>query len=135
VPGDRIEIVRKELYVNDKRVDDGLYAVHRDQAVFPNQPIYPRRGRLRDNLAPLTVPDGEYFFLGDNRDYSHDSRFWGTVPRHFIKGRALLVYWSNGGETSDGQWRGWGRKLTQVGKTLKGFVVDTRWRRTFHLIR
>lgn len=135
LPGDQIEIVRKELYVNGRRVDDGVYAVHRDKAVFPNLSIYPRRGRLRDNMETLEVPEGEYFFLGDNRDYSHDSRFWGTVPRHFIKGRALLVYWSNGGETSDGQWRGWGHKLTQVGKTVMGFLTDTRWRRTFHLIR
>ena len=83
----------------------------------------------------MIVPEGEYFFLGDNRDHSHDSRFWGTVPRHYIKGRAFLIYWSYGGETSDGQWRSWGDKAAQIGRTLMGFVGKTRWGRTFHLIR
>ena len=135
VPGDEVELAQKQLFVNGKKVDDSLYASRRDERIFPNRRYLSRQARLRDNFGPVKVPEGEYFFLGDNRDHSHDSRFWGTVPRHFIKGRALIVYWSNAGETSDGQWRGWGRKLAQIGNTLKGFLVDTRWSRTFHLIR
>lgn len=135
LPGDKVALVKKELFVNDRKVDDSLYAIRRDERIFPNQRYLSRQARLRDTTDPVLVPDGEYFFLGDNRDYSHDSRYWGTVPRHFIKGRAFLVYWSNGGETSDGQWRNWGHKLTQVSGTLTGFLSNTRWSRTFHLIR
>lgn len=135
LPGDKIALVKKELFVNDKKVDDSLYAVRRDERTFPNQRYLSRQARLRDTTDPVLVPEGEFFFLGDNRDYSHDSRYWGTVPRHFIKGRAFLVYWSNGGETSDGQWRTWRHKLTQVSGTLTGFLSNTRWNRTFHLIR
>lgn len=135
LPGDKIQLDRKELFVNGKKVDDSVYASRRDERIFPNRRYLSRQTRLRDNFGPAQVPEGEYFFLGDNRDFSYDSRYWGTVPRHFIKGRAFLVYWSNGGETSDGQWRGWGKKLGQVGGTLTGFLSNTRWNRTFRLIR
>ena len=135
VPGDTIRIADKTLFVNDREVDDSLYVLHRDERIYQPRRAYPRQMRLRDHFGPLEVPDGEYFFLGDNRDFSHDSRFWGTVPRHFIKGRAFLVYWSFGGGTSDGQWRGWGQKLGQIGQTAAGFVTETRWNRSFHVIR
>jgi signal peptidase I len=135
LPGDRIEVVDKELYINGKKVEDGSYTSHRDPRV------YPRRSRLtsqtipRDNYGPLTVPDDSYFCMGDNRDHSHDSRFWGTVPTRYVKGRAFLVYWSYGGETSDGNWHGWGHRLRQLGNTLLGFFTKSRWSRTFHLVR
>ena len=136
LPGDQIQIVDKALYVNGELVDDGAYASHRDEdRVFLNRRYLSRQQRLRDNFGPLTVPEDHYFFLGDNRDYSYDSRYWGSVPRHFIKGRALMIYWSYGGETPDGKWSGWGRKLGQIGHTTTGFLTKTRWRRSFHLIR
>lgn len=139
LPGDRIRIERKELFVNGQRVEDDLYTKHEDpHRIIPNREYIKRReARLRDNFGPFTVPEGEYFFLGDNRDSSYDSRFWlkNTVPRHFIKGRAFLIYWSNGGETSDGKWSSWQDKLAQLGKTVMEFPMRTRWRRTFHLVR
>lgn len=135
VPGDEIRAVDKVLFINGQEVDDDLYASHRDERIFPNRRYLSRQARQRDNFGPVTVPEGEYFFLGDNRDYSHDSRFWGTAPRHLIKGRAFMVYWSYGGGTSDGQWRGWGDKFLQLGRTATGFVTKTRWDRSFHVIR
>ena len=48
---------------------------------------------VRDNFGPVVVPPGYYFAIGDNRDRSFDSRFWGPVPDHLMKGRALLIYW------------------------------------------
>jgi signal peptidase I len=136
LPGDEIEIRDKQLYVNGLAVDDHTFASHRDpERTFPNQRYLSRQQRLRDNFGPFVVPDDHYFFLGDNRDFSYDSRYWGTVPRHFIKGRALMVYWSYGGETPDGTWAGWGNKLGQLGRTAAGFFTKTRWGRSFHLVR
>ena len=89
----------------------------------------------RDNFGPYHVPEDGFFCLGDNRDESYDSRYWGPVPDHFVKGRALLVYWSYGGETPDGKFTTWSAKVKQLGRTAIGFLPQTRWRRTLHLIR
>lgn len=138
LPGDTIELREKRLYVNGQEVRDQPYAANRDPRLFVPQnvdrPHGPHPG-ARDFFGPFTVPEDEFFFLGDNRDNSHDSRFWGTAPRRYIKGRAFLIYWSFGGETSDGQWRGVGDKIGQIGSTLAGFFTQTRWSRTFHLPR
>lgn len=130
LPGDKIEIVDSRLYVNDQQVSNQPYASYRTD--LPN--YFPGM-RPRDFFGPFTVPPDEFFFLGDNRNNSHDSRFWGTAPRRYIKGRAFLIYWSFGGETSDGKWTGFGDKLRQIGNTLAGFFTETRWSRTLHLPR
>jgi signal peptidase I len=126
LPGDEVRVVDKRLYVNGDWVDDSAVTQHSDPRVLAGS---------RDNFGPLIVPDDHYFCMGDNRDNSNDSRFWGTVPAYFVKGRALLVYWSFGGETSDGTWRGWGSRLRQLGATAIGFFSKTRWSRMFHVIR
>lgn len=129
LPGDTIQIVDKVLYINGQRVEDDGYAVHKDPRVMP------AAANRRDNFGPYTVPDDQYFCMGDNRDFSHDSRFWRGVPRHFLKGRAGVIYWSYGGETSDGVWRGFGHKVRQLGGTVVGFFTETRWGRTLKLVR
>jgi signal peptidase I len=134
LPGDVIEVVDKDLRVNGEWVDDDSYSWHRDDRVFPDRSSVPDQARLRDNFGPYTVPEDHYFCLGDNRDQSYDSRFWGPVPAHFVKGRAFMIYWSFAGETSDGVWRGWGHKIQHLGKTALGFFQQSRWSRTFHLI-
>ncbi len=136
LPNDVIEVVDKQLLINGVEFEDQAFAQHQDSKTYPNElSVRERELRLRDNFGPVTVPEDHYFFLGDNRDYSYDSRYWGAVPRHYIKGRALMIYWSYGGETPDGRWAGWGSKLSQVFNTATGFFTKTRWRRTFHLIR
>jgi signal peptidase I len=87
LPGDRIEIRSKTVYINDQPLTEP-YTQHVDPAVLPHQ-VHPR-----DNLGPLTVPPDSYFVMGDNRDQSLDSRFWGFVKRDKIKGKAFLIYWS-----------------------------------------
>lgn len=129
LPGDTIQIDNKELFINGRKVDDDSYAVHKEGRTIP-----PGLSE-RDFFGPYKVPAERYFCLGDNRDRSHDSRFWKGVPRHHVKGRASIIYWSNGGETSDGRWHGYGHKIKQLLSTAVGFFTRTRWSRTFHLVR
>ena len=123
LPGDEIQVVSQQLYINGEAVDDESYTQH--VGYHP----------LASNYGPITVPEDSYFCMGDNREQSMDSRFWGPVPRELVKGRAVMIYWSYGGETPDGRWHGWGEKLRQIGKTLVGFPTRTRWDRTFQVIR
>lgn len=133
VPGDTIDVRAKQLFINGKAVNDASYAIHGDPITY-SELSFSDQGRRRDNFGPETVPADHYFCMGDNRDHSYDSRFWGTLPRHLVKGRALFIYWSNGGETSDGEWRGAGDQFRQLGRTAAGFFTNTRWERTFRII-
>ena len=134
LPGDVIEIVEKDLRINGEWVDDASYTWHRDSRVYPDLSSIPEQARRRDNFGPYTVPENHYFCLGDNRDQSYDSRFWGPVPAHYVKGRAFMIYWSFAGETSDGVWRGWADKVRHLANTALGFFQQSRWNRTFHII-
>jgi len=135
LPGDRIEMVDKELVLNGEAVADNSYTKHGDPRVFDRASALTPQARQRDNFGPVVVPDDGYFCLGDNRDFSYDSRFWGPVPERFVKGRALVVYWSFGGQTPDGTWPGWRARLRQLASTALGFLTETRWSRTLRLVR
>ncbi|MFC1566472.1 signal peptidase I [bacterium] len=92
LPGDKIQIIDKVLYVNDVPQDEP-YTRYSDKNIFPDDPFLPLSYKNRDNFGPITVPENHYFMLGDNRDSSYDSRFWGPLHSDFIKGEALLIYW------------------------------------------
>jgi signal peptidase I len=87
VPGDTVEIKAGMLYVNGTRADD-------PHAHFELSPDERESSSPRDFFGPLTVPAGHYFMMGDNRDRSYDSRFWGVVERDEVEGRAMFIYWS-----------------------------------------
>ena len=129
LPGDHVEMRDKDLYLNGEWVEDSAFTIHRD----PN--TNPRQLPGRDTFGPVTVSADEFFCMGDNRDQSNDSRFWGGVPRAHVKGRAVMIYWSFGGETPDGRWYGVGHKIKQLLKTAVGFFPKTRWKRTFSVPR
>jgi signal peptidase I len=135
LPGDELRMVQKRLYVNGELVEDSPYVRHRDPRVGTRPMPLNNQLYLRDNFGPLRVPAGHYYFLGDNRDFSYDSRYWGPVPEHFVKGRAFVIYWSYGGETPDGRWPGLRAKLGQLARTALGFFTKTRWDRSFQIIR
>lgn len=84
VPGDVIEVRNKQLYRNGQPVRESYIRFTEPDRILP----------VRDNFGPVTVAEGEFFVMGDNRDNSMDSRFWGTVPRKDILAKAWRIYWS-----------------------------------------
>jgi signal peptidase I len=105
VGGDKIESRKDIIYLNDKALNEP-YTQHID-ASGPPGIIAPR-----DNFGPYIVPKGKYFVMGDNRDQSYDSRYWGYVDMGLIKGEALIIYWS---WDSKNHWP----RLGRIGKLVK----------------
>jgi len=132
LPGETIEIRSKQVYVDGRPLDEP-YVHFLEPPLRPDDPEYGIRfdGGRGDDYGPRTVPAGQLFVMGDNRDNSKDSRYWGYLPADQVKGRALMVYWSYEASREEyhrtGYWE-W------VQDTFAAFG-KTRWRRFFHLIR
>jgi signal peptidase I len=133
-PGDTIKVRDKKLFVNGQPAD-GPHVQHIFPEIIPDEPSAPWDGKLRDQYGPFTVPAGNYFGMGDNRDNSLDSRFWGTIPRGNIFGRPFLIYWSYEAEPNSHIWRGPIAKVRQLFSVAIHFFSRTRWDRMFHLVR
>ena len=132
MPGDVVEIRDKKVYINGTKLNEP-YVINLDAQVFPKQPMLPEPYRSRDQFGPYTVPAGQYFAMGDNRDRSYDSRYWGTVPRSMIKGRAFMVYWSFSVPPPP-QDSPPSERLKELAGVVIHFFTKTRWERTFFIV-
>ena len=104
VAGDKIEIKNKKIFINDKEYKDS-YGIYSDSV------IYPASIQNRDNFGPVTVPPKSIFVMGDNRDESLDSRFWGFVNFKDVEGKAFIIYWSWNREDHNLRWQRLGNLL------------------------
>jgi signal peptidase I len=143
VPGDRIRLVNKQLILNGRPVNEP-YVYHKTEYIdsyrdnFPSDPNVHVADFAQDMLmnhvlsGEVVVPPGSYFAMGDNRDSSLDSRYWGFVPRANIIGKPLIIYWSYDAPTE-----ALSRPMMSIDHLLdlvQHFPTKTRWLRTFRLI-
>src|SRR5579859_3319979 len=144
VPGDHIRMVNQVVYRNGVKLNEP-YVYHKNPypdsyrdnfpSSEPNVMLYePAREMLQNNVAngEVIVPPGHYFAMGDNRDNSLDSRYWGFVPRENIIGKPLIIYWSYDASTEALSNPAIG--VDHLVDLLEHFFTKTRWRRTFMLI-
>ena len=113
LPGDRLELRRKTIYINGQPLVEPyahLSAPASESGGVTND--------LREFYGPVTVPASQYFMMGDNRDNSQDSRYWGFLPAHYVKGKALFIYFS-----------------FEEGSSLTHVLQGTRWNRLLNIVR
>jgi signal peptidase I len=97
LPGETVELRNKRVFINGKQLDEPYVFYLQDPPPIPQEmetSTDVQGGDPRVQYGPVTVPAGHYFVMGDNRDNSQDSRYWGFLPRENVKGRALVIYWS-----------------------------------------
>jgi signal peptidase I len=119
IPGDIIEVRQKIVYLNGDKQEEP-YKIHVNSSTGGEIP--------GDNFGPETVPPDQFFVMGDNRDNSNDSRFWGFVDRHNIIGKPLFVYWSYESESPyEGGERSWSSIAADYLSVAQHFFSRTRW--------
>jgi signal peptidase I len=150
LPGDHLKIVDRQVYVNGKMLNEP-YVVH-DPASgydplnysFPpvGSPMYTEQVQpewaheIRKYIQgdELVVPPGKYFAMGDNRDHSSDSRYWGFVDRAAIMGKPFLIYWSVDANSADYTDSSFGQRILGIFDTLMHLPARTRWSRMLHTV-
>jgi signal peptidase I len=131
LPGDTIELRAKKVYINGKPLDEPY--VHFLTPASEGGEV--TAAELREQFAPQTVPPGQYFMMGDNRDNSQDSRYWGFLPRSYVKGKALMIYWSyDAGRDESADDGGIGASIGRLFSVVTHFFTRTRWERLLHQI-
>jgi signal peptidase I len=150
VPGDRLKMVRREIYRNGAKLNEPYvfhkfeYDEYRDNfpgPISPFQQTIPLASQLQRKMLEENVGNGEivvpkdcFFAMGDNRDNSLDSRYWGFVPRENIIGKPLIIYWSYKATTDDLAGSSVGSLVSHVVDLGQHFFTRTRWSRTLNLI-
>ncbi len=134
LPGETVEVREKKVYVNGAALVEP-YAHFLEAASTPSEFREVTSFDVREKYGPVTVPPNQYFVMGDNRDNSQDSRYWGFLPRDYIKGKALIIYWSYEAGRDEYQDEGAVASLKGLGSVFGHFFTRTRWDRMFHEIR
>jgi signal peptidase I len=122
LPGEKVEMIGRTVHINGQPLEE-KYTQYIDA------------GSTYEHYGPFDVPPGQYFAMGDNRDNSQDSRFWGCVPRNHIIGKALAIYWSYETPRDEYLQTGVGDRLKQFADVFVNFFTKTRWSRTLKIIR
>jgi signal peptidase I len=150
LPGDHLKIVDQQVYINGKLLNEP-YVVHDPASgydplnyafppvgnqlfVSPVQPEWAREIRKYIQADELVVPTGKYFAMGDNRDHSLDSRYWGFVDREAIMGRPFLIYWSVDASSADYGESSFVQRIVAIFDTLLHLPGRTRWSRMLHTV-
>ena len=130
LPGETLELRAKKVYIDGQPLDEPY--VHFLEPASDSQET--TSFDVRERYGPVRVPEGQYFVMGDNRDNSQDSRYWGFLPRHYVKGRALMIYWSYESGREDYLDEGAGATAKRMFSVVTHFFTKTRWERLFHQI-
>ena len=134
LPGESLEVREKKVWINGTALDEP-YAHYLSPASEGSALHEVTSYDVRERYGPVIVPAGHYFMMGDNRDNSQDSRYWGFLPRENIKGKALLIYWSYEAEREEYQEEGAGAAVRGLASVFTHFFTRTRWDRMLHQIR
>lgn len=129
LPGETLEVRRKRVFINGEALDEPYLDGQMPKMPEPGFEVKPR-----DAFGPMTIPDGHYFMMGDNRDNSQDSRFWGPLPHAYLKGKAMIVYWSYDAEQPVVEAPGLGATVKRLASVVINFFTNTRWERMFRLV-
>ena len=132
LPGDVVEVRHKRVYIDGRPLDEPyVYYLRPPSAAASPFGV----ADLREQYGPVTVPPSEYFVMGDNRDNSQDSRYWGFLPRDLVKGRALIIYWSYESGADELYATGSGSVIRRLWSGITDFFTHSRWERFLHPIR
>jgi signal peptidase I len=134
LPGETVEVREKKVYINGTALDEP-YVHFLAPPSAPSELHEVTSFDVRERFGPVTVPADQYFMMGDNRDNSADSRYWGFLRRDYIKGKALVIYWSYQAEREDYQDESAGATVKGMVSVFAHFFTRTRWDRMFHQTR
>jgi len=133
LPGETLQLKDKKIFINGKPLDEP-YVHFLEPPRGSSELSEVTSSDVRENYGPVTVPPNQYFMMGDNRDNSADSRYWGFMPRDYVKGKALLIYWSYESEREDYEDESASAAVKGLASVFMHFFTKTRWDRLGHVI-